>query len=77
MSALDVVVARTADVGVRAALDALRHRYDIGRVLLPSNTRTAVSIAVGELRVAVQPAAGHLTVDISVVAAGRARGPPV
>ena len=50
VTGLDVVVARTGSVGVRAALDALRHRYDIGRVLAPSNTRTSVSVATGRAR---------------------------
>ena len=77
VTALEAVVARTDGVSVRAALDAVRRRYDIGRVLLPSNTRTDVSLRVGRLWVDVHPSAGHLIVEIEPSAAGSARGPPV
>jgi len=77
VTSIDVVVASTTSVSVRDALDAVRHRYDVGQVLVPSNTRLDVSVRVGGLRVDAHPANGHLSVDIAPAAAGSARGPPV
>jgi competence protein ComEC len=77
VTSLDVVVARTATVAVRDALDAVRRRYAVGRVLLPSNTRTDVSVRAGRLSVDVHPEDGHLIVAITPVDGGSARGPPV
>ena len=74
---LAVVVARTSNAAVRDAIAALRHRYPIGRVVLPSNTRSPESIRVGQLTVEVEPLGGHLVVDVTAADGGRARGPPV
>ena len=76
VSALDIVVARTSNVPVREAIDAVRRRYDVGRVLVPSNTRAPVSLQVGRLRVDARPAGAHLIVVIAPGNSGSARGPP-
>ena len=77
VTGLEVIVARTSSASVREALEVVRRRYGVGRVLLPSNTRTASSFRVGELWVDVRPADQHLIVAIEPATAGSARGPPV
>ena len=77
VTTLDIVVARTSSVPVRDTVEALRRRYDVRRVLLPSNTRDDVSLRVGGLRVDAHLDDGHLAVVIAPDDAGSARGPPV
>jgi competence protein ComEC len=74
---LDVVVARTSGASIAEALDALRHRLTIGRVLTPATSPDASSIVVGGLRVDTRSIGGRLTVEIAVEPTGSARGPPV
>ena len=77
VSGLDVVVAHSAGPRERAAIDSLRHRYGIRRVLLPSNVRDETSISVGGLHVDARRDGVHLLVDITLVEVGSAIGRPV
>jgi hypothetical protein len=77
VTGIDVVVARTDSTTVRAAVDALRRRYSIGRVLTPATTTVETSSVAGRLVVDARPVAGRLTVEVTVQPPGSARGPPV
>ncbi|MEY2430857.1 MAG: competence protein ComEC [Acidimicrobiaceae bacterium] len=74
---LDVVVARTSSASLNEVLDALRRRFSIGRLVTPTPGAHPATVAAGELRVDIRPVGGRLTVEITVLSSGNARGPPV
>lgn len=77
VTSLDLIVAPTTSLSLRDAVDAVRRRYGVGRVLLPSNTRSDLSLRVGHLSVDVQVAGSHLVAVVAPITPGSARGPPV